>query len=920
MGGISRPARKFLTSIAAANPSRPRALRVEWPGPMSIPDDETRLREDGPQPVPALTPASGSGSAPTSSSGWLSSSGSIDHGRFPPGTFLGGRYRIVERLGRGGMGEVYRADDLKLGQPVALKFLREDVDTDAARLMQLHNEVRMARQVSHPNVCRVYDVADVEGHTFLSMEFVDGEDLASLLRRFGRFSVERSVELSRQICAGLAAAHERGVIHRDLKPANVMLDATGKVRITDFGLAGLTGEAPRAGTPAYMAPEQLAGQEVTAQSDIYALGLVLYEIFTGQRAVEAKNVAELLRKREEGIPPPSQIVRDLDPAIDRAILRCLEPDAADRPSSALAVAAALPGGDPLAAALAAGETPSPEMVAASGGTSAIKPFPAILGLLATWTLLFALAALSDRALVTSYTPFQKPPAVLADRANEIARSLGYTDAPVDTASGFTADGDFLRFVTERGDGAATRERLRTGRPSILLFWYRSSPRVMVPLGFEETITPANPPRTLTNMLTVMVDTEGRLVEFNAVPPQIETSPSGPRPGVDWGALFTAAALNQADFAPVAPNWTPPDYADERAAWEGPMPGWPEQRLRIEAAAHLGRPVYFQLVNPWTQPSRMTESSPSRARRWEQTIVVVVMIVVLVVAVFVARHNLRKGRGDRRGALRISAVMFATTLFAWLAGSTHVAVVNDEVLRLFTAIGDALFNAGLLWLLYLALEPYVRKLWPALLVSWSRLLSGDFLDARVGRDVLIGTLFGVAAVLVGRLDVEIRPLLGYPLLAPLVPSDVWLEGTRPMLAMISRLVFSALFNALWIIFGLVALNLIVRRAWVSAIVMTGFLLVTSAGDIAEAPPVWLGTVLALVVVGIIVWVVLRFGLLAAVTLFFVNFVLGSSALTIDASRWFFPSTLTALLLVASLAAYGFYSSRGGEPLLGRRLLE
>ena len=168
----------------------------------------------------------------------------------------------------------------------------------------------MARQVSHPNVCRVYDIGEVEGHTFLSMEYVDGEDLASLLRRIGRFPQDRGLEIARQICAGLAAAHERGVVHRDLKPANVMLDGAGKVRITDFGLAGVSGESIRAGTPAYMAPEQLAGGEVTARSDIYALGLVLYEIFTGQRALEGRNLAELIDRREQsGITPPSALVK-----------------------------------------------------------------------------------------------------------------------------------------------------------------------------------------------------------------------------------------------------------------------------------------------------------------------------------------------------------------------------------------------------------------------------------------------------------------------------------------------------------------------------------------------------------------------------------------------------------------------------------
>ena len=175
------------------------------------------------------------------------------------------------------------------------------------------------------------------------MEYVDGEDLASLLRRIGRFPEDRALEIARQICAGLAAAHERGVVHRDLKPANIMLDGTGRVRITDFGLAGASGEAIRAGTPAYMAPEQLAGGEVTARSDIYSLGLVLYEIFTGQRALEGTNLAELIHKREQsGILPPTPIVKSLDPKIERAIMRCLKPQPAARPASALAVAAAFP--------------------------------------------------------------------------------------------------------------------------------------------------------------------------------------------------------------------------------------------------------------------------------------------------------------------------------------------------------------------------------------------------------------------------------------------------------------------------------------------------------------------------------------------------------------------------------------------------
>jgi serine/threonine protein kinase len=158
-------------------------------------------------------------------------------GGFSPGTVLVERYRIVALLGRGGMGEVYRAEDLKLGNVVALKFLPASLQNDAAALAGFHAEVRNARQVSHPNVCRVYDIGEVNGQHFLTMEYIDGEDLASLLRRIGRLPADKALETAHQICAGLAAAHDCGLLHRDLKPANIMLDGRGRVRITDFGLA-----------------------------------------------------------------------------------------------------------------------------------------------------------------------------------------------------------------------------------------------------------------------------------------------------------------------------------------------------------------------------------------------------------------------------------------------------------------------------------------------------------------------------------------------------------------------------------------------------------------------------------------------------------------------------------------------------------
>ncbi len=163
-----------------------------------------------------------------------------DGGRFLPGNVLAGRYRMVGLLGRGGMSEVYRADDLKLGQPVALKFLPRDVERDPRQLERFLTEARLPLKVTHPNVCRVHDIAQADGRHFLSMEYVDGEDLASLLRRIGRLPEDKAVEIARQLCAGLQAAHEEGVLHRDLKPANVIVDGRGRAKITDFGFAGAT--------------------------------------------------------------------------------------------------------------------------------------------------------------------------------------------------------------------------------------------------------------------------------------------------------------------------------------------------------------------------------------------------------------------------------------------------------------------------------------------------------------------------------------------------------------------------------------------------------------------------------------------------------------------------------------------------------
>ena len=861
-----------------------------------------------------------------------STTSDIDHGRFAPGTVLDGRYRVIGRLGKGGMGEVYRADDLRLGQPVALKFLPESVDRDPVRLTQLHTEVRMARQVSHPNVCRVYDVGEYEGHTFLSMEYVDGEDLSTLLRRIGRFPQDRAIELARQICAGLAAAHDRGVVHRDLKPANIMLDGNGRIRITDFGLAGVAGEAIRAGTPAYMAPEQLAGAAVTPRSDVYSLGLVLYELFTGHRALEGSNVAELIAKREQsgGITQPSEVVRDLDPAIDRAIMRCLDPDPARRPASALAVAAALPGGDPLAAALAAGETPSPEMVAAAGATSALQPLPAMALIVATLTLLAVLVGLSDRTLATSLVPIPKPPLLLDERVKEILGTLGYPRDSVDAAGRFQSDNGFGEYL-KKHPGLGTADHLRTGRPPLLSYWRRGSPTEMVPTGDRSSVSQIDPPMAVSGMSRVQIDPDGRLLELEVVPPEVDppTSTDGPggtgqaspapaSPAPNWKALFDLAGLDLSTFTPASPEWTPPQFADTRAAWIGPLPGAASEPLRIEAAAYRGKPVFFKQVLPWTSATRSADVVAKRAQVSFFTILAFAIVVSLIAAsAFIALHNIRRGRGDRRGALQLVVFVSIVAMIVGILNDKHSMDPNIEFQRFLS--GQPLWAAGLLGVVYLALEPYVRRFWPRRVVTWSRLMARQWRDPLVGRDILLGIAMGVLVRVIQRTESVLVATRTHTLV-PEMPNLVGLLGAAHVIAQLLNQVFNDLLNALLAVFAFVLLKILLRREWAVAAVGIGVPLIFFAASAADSTTPALDMITGVLVVVAYVFTIQRLGLLATVAMFLVGYLLSDAVVTFRTSAWFFGTSLLQLAAIAALACYGFYASRGGEPLFGRRLLD
>jgi serine/threonine protein kinase len=842
----------------------------------------------------------------------------ITEGRFLPGRLVAGRYRIIALLGKGGMGEVYRADDLTLGQTVAMKFLPDEAASNEGLLDRFRNEVRIARRVSHPNVCRVYDVGDVEGQTFFTMEYVDGEDLSSLLRRIGRLPGDKAVEIGRQLCAGLAAAHAKGVLHRDLKPANIMLDGRGQVVITDFGLAGIAedirGAEVRSGTPAYMSPEQIAGTEVTMRSDIYALGLVLYEVFTGKRAFAELKAGALHGHTDRTPSRPSSVVKDLDPLVEKVILRCLEAEPSSRPANALAVAAALPGGDPLAAALAAGETPSPQMVAAAGESAGLRPPVAMICLASVLLGLALVISLSVHYNGLEKLGLEMTPEVLTQKSHEIISRLGYEGRPADSAYGLDIDGDFQESVEKNDKPHPDWDNVLAARPSLLDYWYRQSPDDMVASDFRDNlltpgiITASDPPAVLSGMVNLQLDPQGRLTYFQAIPPQKQgdKQESGVTPATaafDWNILFNAAGLDPSKLQPAPPTWTSLATSDARMAWAGNWPGT-TRPLRVEAAAFQGKPVFFYMIGDWTKPGRMTSlEKKSTAQKAEHIIELIVLVAVLLGSVLLARKNYREGRGDRQGAFRLAAVQFSLEMGLFLC-LCHFATIGDALGLFIIAVSTALFLSGVTWLLYLAVEPWVRRHWPQTIISWSRLLSGNVRDPLVGRDILFGVILGLFWVLVFQIRSIPMMRMGD---SPWLFSTASLMGGRVALGGWLRQWPQSIQTTLIFFFLLFGLKVLLRKEWIAAIVFVAIFAVprglSSTYMQVELPA-------QILVYAIAVLIVLRFGFIPLACAIFTINLLANVPFSADLSAWYMPTSIAAMLSVVTLAGWGFYHSLGG----------
>jgi serine/threonine-protein kinase len=694
----------------------------------------------------------------------------------------------------------------------------------------------------------------------------------------GRPAPEKAAELARQICAGLAAAHEAGVLHRDLKPANIMIDGRGRARITDFGLARLAAEREDihefAGTPGYMAPEQRSAGQVSVQSDLYSLGLVLHELFTGRRFSETESVAERHVHRGSGSSPSS--FPDLDPAVERAVKRCLETEPSARPRSVYEVLASLPGGDPLAAALAAGETPSPELVASARSKAAMSP--RVLVLLVLWVL-GSITAMSFVGGRTIRLP-ERAPSELAVVALEIAtRDLGFSELPPHDRTGLLRNPLY------------GNEKVRP-----YAVWRRWSPRPIEPRDFHnpELFDLYDRSHALPGGIAIVLDDTGVLLSLSVV---LAPRPHDPTEEADLGPILARAMIDEKTIIaervdPFALDPPLPVHCDHVTVWRDVSSGEEVARAGVTG----GQVVAFERIGRFPSPTQ--EQAKQEDGFWA---VMILMIPFLLMA-FLGVRNLRLGRGDLRGAILTSAVSLVVYLLREAFAVDQDKGVPGQFIGLLggRAAGHAVLHAAQLGTIYLAIEPIARRVWPRALIGWARLIGGRLTDPRVGAEILVG--FAAACVVV--LGLALAPLFSLAGERVLPDEQLLLLGNSAATSSVAFYgVSAALFSSMFAVAIIGVGHLISGRS--------RYGLVVAAILLSMLHYIWgLGWgydfVLAAVygaAHGVIATVLFVRGGLVATTAFFwlTNFLI-LRVLTTDLGTWYTPAMIFTVLVVLLVLGY------------------
>jgi serine/threonine-protein kinase len=502
-------------------------------------------------------------------------------------------------------------------------------------------------------------------------------------------------------------------------------------------------------------------------------------------------------------------------------------------------------------------------------------------------------------------PMPYSPEVLEQKARDLAVRFGYTDPPQDEAAGFTIDSDYRSYAAQTWTPSEFRSRLASGRPRWIGFWYRRSPGYLVPRN-SENVSPSDPPPLVSGMVRIELDTEGRLAAFAAVPPREETAATGP---FDWNELFTAARLDQSRFTAADSLAVPPVAFDARAAWTGTLDGTPTIPLRIEAASWKGRPVYFELVWPWMRPPGESVREVAPAQQFSGLVAfLIVFVIVPLAAGLVAWRHYRSQRGDLHGAARLGTFTVLCSLLGSLTLAHHIAGLN-EVDVLIDAVSSSLFSGTVIGVLYMALEPYVRRRWPHSLISWTRLLAGGIRDPLVNGQILVGVACGLVSFLVVGTTIVLSGGRESGALTPLA-----LRGTGPAIGIGLYTLVLAILGALFVFFLIFLVRTILRRDWLAAAAIVGL-----APSAISAP-----NLIARIATGFMaafgMWVLLRFGVLPLVAAAFVHVILLRLPITLDLSVWYADASLVALGSILALSVWSFRAALGGRRVWKGDLLE